>query len=64
MYSLINGEPEDENLNKKYFMAQKSVPATLHTGFRLFDDGDEVKYDVGADAGTVEYEMWDFGILQ
>ena len=53
MYSIVNGEAEDRNLNKKYFMAQKSVPATLHTGFRLFNDGEEIEYDLGADANEV-----------
>ena len=43
-------------------MAQKSLPASLETGFRLWLKKEDVEYEYGQDVQSVEYRFWDFGI--
>ena len=62
MYSTVNGQPVDDDLNKKYFLAKDSTPAPLLTGFRIWDDVEDDEYEYAKDAKAVEYRMWDFGI--
>ena len=62
MYETLDGKPTEKDLNKKYWVAKDGKPATISSGFRVWAKSSETKYKAAADADTIQFEMFDFGI--
>ena len=62
LYATKNGEPLDDDVNKKYEQALEGSDVTFSTGFRVWDEALDVKYEDAADATETIYNLQNFGI--
>ena len=64
MWSETNGEPDDPQRNRAYWLGREQGEQNFYTGFRIYASRTSSNFLRSGDAEPTTYKMHDFGLVK